>query len=157
MAGSPGGAESSDMLRSIFAMQADLNDYVFKKNGLRDNDGCPLSMRTIADQIESGCLSVNDIPNQWLVRYAKAIEKELDELTDDLLWKWWSKDEIDLQNIRVELVDILHFLVSAMLCAGLTAGKLHDVYRQKHAINVARQDSGYSQESKTEDDNRTIE
>ncbi len=156
MADSPNGTEPSDMLRSIFAMQADLNDYVFKKNGVRDNDGCTLSMRTIADQIENGRLSVNDTPNQWLGRYAKAIEEELEELTDDLLWKWWSKDEIDLQNIRVELVDILHFLVSAMLCAGLTADKLHDVYRQKHAINVARQDSGYSQKSKTEDDNRTI-
>ncbi len=156
MADSPSGAESSDMLQSIFAMQAELNDYVFKKNGLRDNDGCPLSMRTIADQIENGRFSVNDLPNQWLGRYAKAIGKELEELTDDLPWKWWSKDEIDLQNIRVELVDLLHFLVSAMLCAGLTAEKLHDVYRQKHAINIARQDSGYSQKSKTEDDNRTI-
>ena len=73
------------------------------------------------------------------------------------LWKWWSKDEIDLQNIRVELVDLLHFLVSAMLCAGLSAEKLHDIYRQKHEVNVARQDSSYSQATKTEQDNRSIQ
>ena len=156
MAVSPSEGDSPDMLRSLFSMQADLNDYVFKKNGLRDNDGNPLSMRAIAHQIEDGRLSVNDIPNQWLGRYAKALEEELEELKHDLLWKWWSKDEIDLQNIRVELVDILHFLVSAMLSAGLTADTLFNVYRQKHAINVARQNSGYNQGNKTEDDNRTI-
>ena len=157
MPNSPSDGESPDMLRSIFAMQAALNDYVFEKNDLRDNDGNPLTMQAITDQIERGSLSVNDLPNQWLGRYAKAMEEELGELNDDLLWKWWSKDEIDLQNIRVELVDLLHFLVSAMICAGLTEDKLHDIYRQKHAINVARQDTGYSQETKTEDDNRTIE
>lgn len=157
MANNPRDSGSQDMLQSIFAMQADLNDYVFRKNDLRDNDGKPLSMQAIADHIKRNRLSVNDLPNQWLGRYVKAMEEELEELKDELLWKWWSKDEIDLQNIRVELVDILHFLVSAMLCAGLTADKLHDVYCQKHAVNVARQDSGYSKKSKTKDDNRSIQ
>ena len=39
----------------------------------------------------------------------KAMKEELCELDDELLWKWWSKDKIDMQNIRVELIDILHF------------------------------------------------
>lgn len=148
---------SHDMLRSIFAMQASLNNYVFEKNDIQDGEGRPLTMRAISDQVDQGCLSVNDLPNQWLARYTKAMEEELDELKQDLLWKWWSKDTVDLQNVRVELVDLLHFLVSAMISAGLDADKLHDIYRQKHAINVARQDTGYSQETKTEDDNRAIE
>ena len=100
---------------------------------------------------------VNNLPKEWLCKYAKAMEEELGELREDLRWKWWSKDQIDLQNIRVELVDILHFLVSAMICAGLTSEKLYDIYKQKHAVNVARQDTGYSQATKTEDDNRGIE
>jgi len=157
MANSTRDSESQDMLQSIFAMQADLNDYIFVKNDLRDKDGKPLNMQAIADDIERGRLSVNDLPNRWLGCNARAMEEELEELKDELLWKWWSKDEIDLQNIRVELVDLLHFLVSAMLCAGLTADRLHDVYCQKHAVNVSRQDSGYCKESKTEDDNRTIQ
>lgn len=156
MINKPNGDDSQDMLQSIFAMQTDLNDYVFKKNGLRDNTGTLLSINAIVEQIEKGRLLVNDLPNQWLARYTKAMEDELEELKDELLWKWWSKDEIDLQNIRVELVDLLHFLVSAMLAAGLTAEKLHDIYSQKHAVNFARQDSEYSKETKTEDDNRTI-
>ena len=74
----------------------------------------------------------------------------------EFLWKWWSKDTLDLQNIRVELIDILHFLISAMISSGLSAEKVFDIYTQKHAINQARQDAGYNRGSKTEDDNKTI-
>ena len=145
-----------DMLKRIFSMQAELNDYVFRKNGLKDGAGAALSMTAIEAAANSGALMVNDLPNQWLSHYAKAMEEELKELNEDLLWKWWSKDKIDMQNIRVELIDILHFLVSAMICSGLTAEKVYEIYRQKHAVNVKRQDSGYSKATKDETDNREI-
>ena len=145
-----------DMLRRIFAMQTELNDYVFRKNGLSDGAGGALSMAAIEAAANSDALMVNDLPNQWLGHYAKAIEEELKELNADLLWKWWSKDRIDIQNIRVELIDILHFLVSAMICSGLTADDVCEIYRQKHAVNVRRQDSGYSKATKDETDNREI-
>lgn len=148
--------DHADMLRAIFELQTALNDHVFASNGLRNADGQGLQMAQIAAAAERGQCMVNDLPNQWLLRYAKAMQEELIELKAELRWKWWSKDGIDLQNIRVELVDILHFLVSAMIAAGLTADKVHDLYRQKHAVNVARQESGYCLASKTEDDNRGI-
>jgi len=149
-------AVQQDMLRTIFELQTALNDHVFASNGLRDGDGRTLEMSQIAAAAERGQNMVNDLPNQWLQRYAKAMEEELLELKAELRWKWWSKDGIDFQNIRVELVDLLHFLVSAMIASGLTAATVHDLYRQKHAVNVARQDSGYCLASKTEDDNRGI-
>ncbi len=149
--------ESNDMLQSLFAMQESLNDYVFQKNGIRGDDSLPLTMRAIVEQVNRGRLSANDLPNLWLSRYLKAMREELTELDQELLWKWWSKDELDLQNIRVELIDILHFLISAMISSGLSAEKVFDIYKQKHAINQARQDAGYNRASKTEDDNRTIE
>ena len=145
-----------DMLGLIFSMQTELNDYVFRKNSIRDNDGNTLSMESIFRAAANGELKVNDVPNRWLSNYTRAMEEEIRELSEELLWKWWSKDELDLQNIRVELIDILHFLVSAMISAGLTADKVFDVYRQKHAVNINRQDSGYNKASKTEDDNRGI-
>ncbi len=148
--------DSQDMLSKIFEMQTDLNDYVFNKNNLKDLDGAPLNMKSIFDAVEDGKLKVNELPNQWLRNYTKAMGEEVIELDEELLWKWWSKDEIDLQNIRVELIDILHFLVSAMICAGLTADKVFDVYQQKHAVNINRQDTGYSKSNKTEDDNKQI-
>ena len=108
------------MLKKIFEMQTELNDYVFAKNMLSDEDGNTLAMAAIFSAINNGDLKVNELPNTWLSKYSKAMAEELKELDAELLWKWWSKDEIDIQNIRVELIDILHFLVSAMICAGLT-------------------------------------
>ncbi|HUT92390.1 MAG TPA: dUTPase [Thermoguttaceae bacterium] len=150
-------AEHIDMLTHIFELQEALNDYVFDNNNITAVGGAPLRMSDIAAAANSGQLTVNDLPNQWLGRYTRAIEEELRELSEDFLWKWWSKDALDLQSIRVELVDILHFLVSAMIAAGLTPETVYSLYRQKHAVNVRRQDTGYSQRTKTEEDNRTIE
>lgn len=144
------------MLEDIFKMQLELNDYVFKKNNLKNKSGNDLNMQSIIVSAEKEEMMVNDLPNEWLVNYSKAIKEELLELDDELLWKWWSKDKIDMQNIRVELIDILHFLVSAMMCAGLNAEKVFDIYRQKHAINIKRQDTEYNKKIKTEDDNKEI-
>jgi len=144
------------MLEDIFKMQLELNDYVFKKNNLKDKSGNDLNMQSIIVAAEKEEMMVNDLPNEWLVNYSKAIKEELLELDDELLWKWWSKDKIDMQNIRVELIDILHFLVSAMMCAGLSAEKVFDIYRQKHAINIKRQDTEYNKKIKSEDDNKEI-
>ena len=149
-------SETADMLSRIFDMQTELNDYVFSKNGITDDSGKPLTMAEIFKAVSGDNLRVNELPNKWLSNYSRAIREELNELDEDLLWKWWSKDEINIQNIRVELIDILHFLVSAMICAGLTPKKVFDVYQQKHAVNISRQNNGYSRVSKTEDDNRGI-
>ncbi len=148
--------ETGDMLSRIFSMQMELNDYVFNKNEIMDDSGKPLSMVKVYEAVTANKLMVNQLPNTWISNYSRAMREELNELDEDLLWKWWSKDTIDIQNIRVELVDILHFLVSAMICAGLTPEKVFDVYRQKHAVNLNRQDTGYNRTSKTEDDNRGI-
>ena len=144
------------MLGKIFGMQTELNDYVFKKNNLKDNSGNTLTMDAIFNSVSNGELKVNDLSNKWLANYSKAMQEEIKELNGDLLWKWWSRDEINIQNIRVELIDILHFLVSAMICAGLTPEKVFDVYQQKHAVNLDRQNTGYSKATKSEDDNLKI-
>ena len=144
------------MLEDIFRMQLELNDYVFKKNNLKNKSGDVLNMQAIITAVKNEDMMVNDLPNKWLVNYSKAIKEELSELDEELLWKWWSKDEINMQNIRVELIDILHFLISAMMCAGLTAEKVFDIYQQKHAVNIKRQDMDYNKKIKTEDDNKDI-
>jgi dimeric dUTPase (all-alpha-NTP-PPase superfamily) len=144
------------MLNKIFEMQTELNDYVFSKNKLKDKVGQDLNMQSIITSVVKNKLNVNELPNEWLMNYSKAIKEELIELDEDLLWKWWSKDEIDIQNVRVELIDILHFLISAMMCAGLDAEKVFDIYKQKHAVNLKRQETNYKKDTKTEEDNRSI-
>ena len=146
-----------DMLKRIFEMQTDLNNYVFAKNKLADESGKTLLMDTIYAAVNNSELKVNDLPNAWLANYSKAMAEEVKELDAELLWKWWSKDEIDIQNIRVELIDVLHFLISGMICAGLTPDKVFDIYCQKHSVNLNRQDTGYSKSTKTESDNKSID
>lgn len=54
-----------------------------------------------------------DKKREWISKQSTAYSMELSELLDCTNWKWWmKKSEEDTQNIHVELVDMLHFLVS---------------------------------------------
>ncbi|MBE0470237.1 MAG: dUTP diphosphatase [Methyloprofundus sp.] len=44
-----------------------------------------------------------------------AILTEVAEAIDSTDWKWWKHTEADLANLRVEAIDLLHFLVSSNL------------------------------------------
>lgn len=146
----------SDLLREIFDKQWQLNNEIFRKQDLRDRDGRTLTMEAITAAVSRGELGPNHLPNLWLRNYLKALESEAGELGEELLWKWWSKDRLDLQNIRVEIVDLMHFLTSLALCAGLDAAEFHRLYTQKHAVNQQRQEQGYSRATKDETDNQGV-
>ena len=142
-----------DKLTEIFQLQEDLNDRVFEKQSIGDGN---LTMRDICKEANRNCLGPNDLPNTWLRNYLKALQEEAKELDAELLWKWWSKDKINMQNIRVEIVDIMHFLVSLALASGLTAEEFHRLYVAKHRVNEQRQEQGYSKETKDETDNKSV-
>jgi dimeric dUTPase (all-alpha-NTP-PPase superfamily) len=145
-----------DKLADIFQLQGELNDQIFKKQDIRDRDGKVLTMAAIQAALERGELGPNGLPNTWLRNYLKALSAEAEEVSEELLWKWWSKDQIDMQNIRVEIVDIMHFLTSLALISGLTAEEFHRLYTAKHRVNQNRQDQGYSKATKDESDNKGI-
>ena len=58
--------------------------------------------------------------------------------------------------MKEALIDVLHILVSAMMCAGRDAEQVFDIYQQKQAVNLKCQDTYYKKDTKTEDDTRTI-
>ena len=92
---------------------------------------------------------------QWLLNYCRAMSQEVAELTDCVPWKWWAKyQNFDKQNARVEIVDLLHFLVSVAQVMEITPEEIFDVYTKKHRVNLDRQESGYT--TKDESDNRHI-
>jgi len=131
-----------DLLREIWDMQRELNGYTLKQNGFEFE----------YDQIHGS----RRLQEQWVRNYALAMSQEIAELVDSTNWKWWRTkvDLFDEQNIRVELVDILHFWVSACQVMGLSAEDVHRMYMQKNAVNRKRQDEGYR--VKDEADNRSI-
>ena len=145
-----------DKLNEIFNMQSELNDGIFAKQDIRDRDGKVLTMDAIQDGLERGELGPNGLPKLWLRNYLTALKSEADEIEEELLWKWWSKDKLDLQNIRVEIVDLMHFLTSMALVAGLSAEEFHRLYTKKHDVNRQRQEQGYSKATKDESDNKTV-
>lgn len=147
----------SDKLEKLFALQSELNDRIFAKKDIRDRDGKVLTMATLRAEARAGeSLGPNTDVNAWLGKYLTALDDESRELRDELLWKWWSKDSLDMQNIRVEIIDQLHFWMSLALTAGLSAEDVFDVYMQKNAVNHARQENDYSKSSKNESDNKSI-
>ena len=92
---------------------------------------------------------------QWVLNYCRAMSQEVAELTDCVPWKWWAKyQKFDRQNARVEIVDLLHFLISLAQVMEMTPGDIYEAYTKKHQVNLARQQSGYT--TKEEDDNKHI-
>ncbi len=53
--------------------------------------------------------------NRSLLDWSVAIFIETAELIESLDWKWWKKQQIDLDNVLIEIVDIWHFGISAIL------------------------------------------
>jgi dimeric dUTPase (all-alpha-NTP-PPase superfamily) len=134
------------MLKELFDRQAELNKRIgFDAHAMRAN----------FDPQKAG---------EWLSNYLMAMSNELEELRDCTYWKHWCKEakegrrfEIhDLQNARVEVIDMLFFWISIAQCLGMNAEDVMNLYHQKLSVNHKRQDTNYSMATKTEDDNKSI-
>lgn len=49
------------------------------------------------------------------LEWSRAIWLECAEAVDSLDWKWWKHKEPDLDNLKVEMVDIWHFVMSYII------------------------------------------
>lgn len=58
--------------------------------------------------------------------YYRAIWVECAEMLDHFGWKWWKKQDGDLDQVRLELVDIWHFALSELLRKGEVADSVAD-------------------------------
>lgn len=74
-----------------------------------------------------------------------AINCETTELLDALPWKPWKKSykEVDLDNVHLEIIDILHFVLELAIIWGLDAKAIHEIYMKKMQENIDRQKKGY--------------
>ena len=134
------------MLRELFERQAELN----RRIGFD-----PAELRRNFDPQQAG---------EWLNNYIAAMSNELEELRDCTYWKHWCAEAgqgkrfmvHDLQNARVEVIDMLFFWISLAQCVGLDADGVMELYRQKLEINHQRQTDGYSMTEKDESDNKSI-
>ena len=122
-------SSSPDQLRDLFRMQEALNTRI----------GVITDGMSEAEQ------------TKWVLNYCRAMSQELAELTDSVPWKWWAKyQQFDSQNARVEVVDMLHFLISLAQVLGLSADDVFAAYVKKNEVNLRRQDSGYIEKDATD-------
>lgn len=111
-----------DQLRELFRLQRALNERI----GVH-TDGMDEAAKA-----------------KWILNYCLAIRQEVAELVDSVPWKWWAKyQKYDEQNVRVEIVDLLHFLISLAQVAGMSADDVFQAYCKKNEVNFKRQESGY--------------
>ena len=96
--------EAKDMLRHMFQMQEQLNRRIGVEPRYMDEK----------------------TRQEWLLNFCRAMSQEIAELTDSVPWKWWAHyQKFDLQNARVEIIDLLHFLISAAQVLGMQAPLRH--------------------------------
>jgi dimeric dUTPase (all-alpha-NTP-PPase superfamily) len=84
---------------------------------------------------------LNNIPMDiWIQKETLAMLSELAELIDEVNFKWWKNEKpVDIDKVKEELVDILHFFVSMCIKTGMDAEELHQRYLDKNKENFARQ------------------
>ncbi len=134
------------MLKDMFERQAALNKRIGHDTG---------SLRDRFDPAVAG---------EWLNDYITAAGNELEELRNCTFWKHWCAEAQqgkrfaihDLQNARVEVIDLLFFWLSMAQCVGLSAEDVYELYLQKLDVNHRRQDGEYSMKRKDETDNKEI-
>lgn len=117
----------NDKLDVIFALQRKFDSEIVEKRGLEGIS-----------------------PEKWIQKEVLAMLSELAELLDEVNFKWWKNPkEVNYDNVKEELVDILHFFASMCIKVGMDAGEVYERYIEKNKENFARQygesaKSGYS-------------
>ena len=77
---------------------------------------------------------------EWIQKEVLAIVSELAELLAEVNFKWWKNPKpVNDDNVKDELVDILHFFTTACIHSGIDAKELYERYMRKNKENFDRQ------------------
>lgn len=78
--------------------------------------------------------------DEWMQKETLAIVSELCEMLRETNFKWWKNPkETNMDAVKEELVDVLHFFVSMCIKSGMDAQELHMRYLGKNKENFDRQ------------------
>jgi len=106
-----------DKLEALFDLQGTFDEYIKEKRGLDYSN-----------------------KEKWVQKLCTAIITEACELNDACNWKWWknSKD-VDWDNVKEEVIDLWHFLISVSIKVGLNPNDIINQYIHKNLENYKRQ------------------
>ena len=74
----------------------------------------------------------NSVWKPWKSNHKKAYEMKISDLSDD-----------DQKELKMELVDIQHFIFNLMISVGMTPEELYNYYISKNKENIRRQENNY--------------
>jgi len=111
-------------------------EKIFKKQQELDN--------FIKETKKSQSLDFEYNKSEWIDKLTSAMIAEAVELKEESNWKWWKKPkDINIKEVKNELVDILHFWVSLCLKLGISPEDIFETYMEKNEENIRRQKGGY--------------
>jgi len=127
-----------DKLDELFTLQEKLSKGWFEKLKLGQHpfDAWPelLSMATIPKDTKI---------IKWILEYCRALTHEVIEVEDACKYKFWDKDkEVDVADVRREIVDCWHFLIDISMAAGMDSNEVLRIYKLKNDVNIKRLESG---------------
>jgi len=73
------------------------------------------NMMHLQDQMNKN-VDKNWRDNKW--NWLRAVRVESMEMLDHYGWKWWKHQEPDIEQVKLELIDIIHFMLSEALQRG---------------------------------------
>lgn len=91
------------------------------------------------------------IDEDWYSRqhwdFQRATMIELGELMDHYGYKWWKKQEPNVDQCKLEVIDILHFHISHLIQSAVRSDERYDAYADELAENLVMLDVDKSSES----------
>ena len=85
--------------------------------------------------------NIHDISiDEWVQKGVLALIAELVEVVNEVNYKWWKNPfEINMDNLKEEMIDVLHFYISTCLKIGITPEEVLEIYKKKTHENILRQ------------------
>ena len=125
-----------DRLEEMFVMQNNLNKKIANERGIlwiENNHG-------VSDGVYSADgLGEVDI-SKGINSLVAAMHSELEEVKNEVTWKWWAnRKDIDRENLKEELIDVWHFLMTAFLLINCNPEEMYQAYINKNRENIDRQ------------------
>ena len=133
---------------TILGMQLLFEDHAALSDDILAKTCPPATTMDLINGARSGQVRSTDLPTVWLERFIRAMEEEIQELKEEIQWKWWRGEPTDMRKVRVELIDVFHFFLSACAAAGMDGVDIVRVYYEKRRVNFERQKEG----KRTDDD-----
>jgi dimeric dUTPase (all-alpha-NTP-PPase superfamily) len=90
------------------------------------------------------------VKKDWIDKVSVAMIAEIAEILQTFNnFKWWkNKEEVTeekLKNLRVEVIDVFHFLILMAQLLGMDGQDFYNLYLAKKELNHKRQDNGYKE------------